>query len=104
MEIGFILQLFQVTIILGNVNTHKLYINGLLVYTGVNTIFTSTGVKGNFRLGTTANATANYILGYMSDFRFYGRELSAQEISDYYNSYIAEYPNYQLKLNFEELE
>jgi len=40
----------------------------------------------------------------MSDFRFYGRELSAQEISDYYHSYIAEYPNYQLKLNFEELE
>ena len=31
---------------------------------------------------------------YMSDFRFYGRELSAQEISDYYHSYIAEYPNY----------
>ena len=95
---------FHLTIILGNVDTHKLYINGLLVYTGVNTNLTLTGVRGNFRLGTTANATANYILGYMSDFRFYGRELGAQEISDYFYSHPIEYPNYQMKLNFEELE
>ena len=40
----------------------------------------------------------------MSDFRFYGRELGAQEISDYFYSHPIEYPNYQLKLNFEELE
>ena len=95
---------FHITIILGNVASHKLYINGLLVYTGVNTNFLLTGNKVNFRLGTINAALSNFILGYMSDFRFYGRELGAQEISDYYYSHLIDNPDYKLKLNFEELE
>jgi hypothetical protein len=48
--------------------------------------------------------TANYINGLMADYRFYKRELTADEIMMYYiNNSLSTLPDYNIKLHFEEV-
>ena len=93
-----------ITLVFGNIPTHKLYLNGILAKTGTNTITNLTGLKTNFIFGMN-QASANNFIGEASDFRLYEKELTEQEISDYYyNNGLSKKTNYNIKLNFEELD
>ena len=61
-------------------------------------------MKTNFIFGMN-QASLNNFTGEASDFRLYEKELTEQEISDYYyNNGLSKKTNYSLKLNFEELD
>ena len=91
-----------ITVVLGNATTHKLYLNGLLVKTGVNTVTNLTGVKTDFLFGMNT-ASVNNFTGEASDFRLYEKEVAATKIRYYYyNGYLSENPDYNMNLHFQE--
>ena len=92
-----------ITVVFGNIPTHKLYLNGILVNETANTITNITGVKSQFYFGMNTSSVNNFF-GSASDFRLYERELAAVKIRDYYyNNILSKNPEYQMKLHFEEL-
>ena len=89
--------------IFGKIDIHKLYINGVFVDAGVNLDFGITATEVLTFLGEN-RTSANYLDGYMSDARFYKRELSQTEIIKYYiNNPLAQLPDYNIKLHFQEV-
>jgi hypothetical protein len=87
----------------GKIGIHKLYINGVLIDTGANIDFSLTATETLCFLGKN-RTTANYLDGYMSDCRFYKRELTNSEILMYYiNNPLFTLPDYQIKLHLTEV-
>jgi len=85
-----------ITVVLGNVTTHKLYLNGLLVKSSPNTATNLTGVRSNFHFGMNTTGT-NQLLGDVSDFRLYEKEISPNKIRDYYyTNPLSEDPDYRM--------
>jgi hypothetical protein len=94
---------FHLVWVFGNIGTHKLYINGVLIDTGTNIDFSLTTTETLCFLGKN-RTTANYLDGYMSDCRFYKRELTNEEIIMYYiNNPLFTLPDYQIKLHLTEV-
>ena len=94
---------FYVVWVFGKIGIHKLYINGVLVDTGVNLDFSLTTTEVLTFIGKN-RTSANYLDGLMSDVRIYKRELTQTEIIKYYiNSPLAQLPDYNIKLHFQEV-
>ena len=94
---------FHVVWIFGKIDIHKLYINGVLVDTGANIDFGITTTEVLTFIGKN-RTSANYLDGLISDVRFYKRELTQNEIIKYYiNNPLAQLPDYNIKLNFQEV-
>jgi hypothetical protein len=92
-----------VTAVLGNVTTHKIYLNGLFVKSATNTITNLTAVKTNFLFGMNG-AGINNVFGEAYDFRLYEKEVAATKIRDYYyNNPLSENPDHKMNLHFQEV-
>jgi hypothetical protein len=94
---------FHLVYVFGNIGIHKLYINGMLVDTEANIDFSLTANETLTFIGKN-RTTQNYLNGFLADARFYKRELTQNEIIKYYiNSPLATLPDYNIKLNFQEV-
>ena len=75
-------KLNLITVILGNVDTHKLYLNGISVKSMPNTVTNLTGIRSNFYFGMNTAGGIQF-LGDVADYRLYEKEISLNKISDY---------------------